>query len=381
MLLTAQSAGHARTTTKGLELAVFEVDPTKGSEISLPLEAQGYRVRRYNSTTEAIASLRDPARPALLILATDPAPAGTNTSSAHELFALARELSLPTLVILEPGGDLKALLDQNLEFFDWVARASVPSELSARVAGLLHRQARKAESGPTASTMPTDPRFFPLIVHDLRTPLNVVGLSLRMIDQALPRGNPDLEEDLRFVEESFKQIERMLSQLSDYYRLFEPEAPVESMEFSPARLLSEVVETRVLKAGAKAVPIHLEVHQSCPPEALLDQSRAKQAIQYALGNALAASKVEGVHVTLHGGPDRWVTEFSVKHPPPPTVTSVELRSDLFERLCGTAAERRGMDLAIAARISEMFGGAARLEVDETRGSTIILDWPARSETK
>jgi len=378
MLLTAQSEGQAAT-TNGLELAVFELDPSKWSEISSSLEAQGYRLRHYRSTTEAVAALRDHERPALLILAID--PNGTSPSPTRELFAVAREWDLPTLAILEPGADLKTAADQDLEIFDWVARGSVPTELPIRVDGLLRRQARKAERGPTASTMPTDARFFPLLVHDLRSPLNVVGLSLRMIDQALPRGNPDLEEDLRFVEESFKQIERMLSQLSDYYLLFEPEAPVESMEFSPERLLSEVVETRSLKAGAKAVPIHVEVRQSCPPEALLDPSRAKQAIQYALGNALAASKVEGVHVTLHGGPDRWVTEFSVKHPPPPSVTSVELRADLFERLCGTAAERRGMDLAIAARISEMFGGAARLEVDETRGSTIILDWPARSETK
>ena len=35
------------------------------------------------------------------------------------------------------------------------------------------------------------------------------------------------------------------------------------------------------------------------------------------------------------------------------------------------------DLAIAARVSEMFGGAARLVVDAARGSTIVLDWPAR----
>jgi signal transduction histidine kinase len=363
----------------GLELAVFEVDPSKWSEISSSLEAQGYRLRHYRSTTEAVAALRDHERPALLILAID--PTGTSPSPTQELFAVARELGLPTLAILEPGADLKSAVDQDIELFDWVARGSVPIELPIRVDGLLRRQARKTEPGPMASALLTDARFFPLLIHDLRTPLNVVGLSLRMIDQALPRGNPELEEDLRFVEESFKQIERMLSQLSDYYRLFEPEAPVESMEFSPERLLSEVVETRSLKAGAKAVPIHVEVRQSCPPEALLDPTRAKQAIQYALGNALAASKVEGVHVTLHGGPDRWVTEFSVKHPPPSSVTSVELRPDLFERICGTAAERRGMDLAIAARISEMFGGAARLEVDETRGSTIILDWPARSESK
>ncbi|WP_406697296.1 HAMP domain-containing sensor histidine kinase [Singulisphaera sp. Ch08] len=378
MLMTAQSGGHAKT-KNGLQLAVLGGDPSKWSEISAPLEAQGYRVRYYNSAAEAIAAFREHERPALLIVATD--PTGTIPPPSQDLFVVARELSLPTLAILEPDAELRTTLDQDLELFDWVARASLAVELPIRVEGLLRRQARKQESAPTSSAMLTDSRFFPLIVHDLRTPLNVVGLSLRMIDQALPRGNPDLEEDLRFVEESFKQIERMLSQLSDYYRLFEPETPAQSMEFSPERLLSEIVETRSLKAGAKAVPIHVEVRQSCPSEALLDQNRAKQAIQYALGNALAASKVEGVHVTLHGGPDRWVTEFSVKHPPPPTVTSVELRSDLFERLCGTAAERRGMDLAIAAKISESFGGAARLEVDETRGSTIILDWPVRSEAK
>lgn len=378
--MTAQSKGQVAT-RNGQELAVYEVDPIRWSETSSLLETQGYRVRNFNSTPDALASLRSHERPALLIVATD--SAGTDLAGLAPLFSLARELGLPTLAILESGADLKAATEQDLEIFDWVVRASVTHELSARVDGLLRRQVRKQESSGTAApTMPTDPRFFPLIVHDLRTPLNVVGLSLRMIDQALPRGNPDLEEDLRFVEESFKQIERMLAQLSDYYRLYEPDAPpVESTEFSPERLLSEVVESRNLKAGGKAVPIHVEVHQSCPPEAQLDPRWAKQAIQYALGNAVAASKVEGVHVTLHGGPDRWVTEFSVKQPPPSTVTSVTLRPDLFERLCGTASERRGMDLAIAARISELFGGAARLEVDESRGSTIILDWPVRSEPK
>jgi signal transduction histidine kinase len=284
------------------------------------------------------------------------------------------------LDIVDTEFDLGATLDREIEVADWVFRNNLPIELPIRVERLLRRQRPGDERAP-ASSMPTDSRFFPLIVHDLRTPLNVVGLSLRMIEQALPRGNPELLEDLRFVEEGFKQIERMLSQLSDYCRLFEPEAPVDAVEFSPERLMSEVVETRSLKAGPTAVPVHVEVRQSCPPEARLDQTRAKQAIQYALTNALAAAKGEGVHVALHGGPDRWVTEFSVNHPPPPSVSSVELRPDLFERLCGTAAERRGMDLAIAARISEMFGGAARLEVDETRGSTIILDWPARAESK
>jgi hypothetical protein len=49
----------------------------------------------------------------------------------------------------------------------------------------------------------------------------------------------------------------------------------------------------------------------------------------------------------------------------------------FERLCGFAAERRGMDLAIAAKVSELFGGSARLELTASRGTVVVLDWPER----
>jgi len=199
-----------------------------------------------------------------------------------------------------------------------------------------------------------------------------------MIEQAVPKGNADLEEDLRFVEENFKQIERMLTQLSDYYRLYE-EGVVTPAEFSPPRLLDEVIENRAVKMGTKAGPVQLKVEESCPSEAALDPVRARQAIQYALANATASANGGGVLVKARGGldPDRWVIEVGIDHPPPPSVKAFDLRPDLFERLCGTAAERRGMDLAIAARISELFGGTARLDVDERRGTTIVLDWPTR----
>ncbi len=67
----------------------------------------------------------------------------------------------------------------------------------------------------------------------------------------------------------------------------------------------------------------------------------------------------------------------VDKPPPTTVSSMDIRPDKFERLAGSAAERRGLDLAIAARVSELFGGSARLEVEPGRRSTIVLDWPQR----
>jgi signal transduction histidine kinase len=238
---------------------------------------------------------------------------------------------------------------------------------------------RKRPRGAAADScpVPIDTRFTSLLVHDLRTPLNVIGLSLRLIEQALPTDDPDVAEDLRFIDENFHALERMLAQLGDYARLFEPGLNLVLSEFSPWRLVEELLENRPARPPRKQAPVHLDIQTSCPDVALLDQARARVALDYALANASAAAGVEPIRLLLRGAPERWIIEIGVDRPPPCSVQSIELRSDAFERLCGSAAERRGMDLAIAARVSELFGGTARLEAVEGRGTSIILDWPAR----
>jgi hypothetical protein len=123
--------------------------------------------------------------------------------------------------------------------------------------------------------------------------------------------------------------------------------------------------------------VQLEVQKTCPATAVLDQGRARLALDYALANASAAAGPDTIRFVLRGAPERWIIEISLDRPPPCSVHSLELGSIAFERLCGSAAERRGMDLAIAARVSELFGGTARLEAVEGRSTSIILDWPAR----
>jgi signal transduction histidine kinase len=101
------------------------------------------------------------------------------------------------------------------------------------------------------------------------------------------------------------------------------------------------------------------------------------ALQHALSNAVTAAGESPVRIELGPDEDRVRIAFVVDRPPPATVQPIALRPDLYERLAGSAAERRGLDLAIAARISELFGGSARLDVVPGQSSTIVLDWPAR----
>jgi signal transduction histidine kinase len=368
-------------------LILDEVAPGS-SEIPAPLEARGYEIMAVGSGIEALQELRRN-RPGLLVVAPSPGSSGPERACGPgaELRAAARELGIPVLDVVSPGDDRDAggTLRPAEEADDWVVRGSSSEELAARVARLLRRPRTATpapEAAPAPSTSaplapPIDTRFSALVVHDLRTPLNVIGLSLHLLGPVLPRDDPEIEENLLSLHENFKQIERMLSQLSDYARLFEPRLQLQVSPFDPRRLVDELLENRHARPGQRRSPVRLDVQTSCPVEAALDQGRARLAIEYALLNAGAAAQDGSIRLTLRGGPQRWIIEVSVDRPPPSSVHSVELRPQVFERLCGTAAERRGIDLAIAARVSELFGGTARLDVVAGRGSTIVLDWPAR----
>lgn len=357
---------------------VFDDDPRQSSEVVSVLKAQGVPSALVRRTEDALEALRQE-RPGVLVVP-ERGPEGVGGVCAR-----AAELGVPVVVVVDDPGDLRGAAERLDGADDWVARASLGAELAVRVQRFLKGRARGATAAPTddrratgkaRSELPTDSRFLALVIHDLRTPLNVIGLSLRMIGQSIPKGDPELEEDLRFVEENFKQIEKMLTKLSDYFRLFEPAGAVEPTLFNPSRLVEEALYRR----DAKSAPgdrVRVEVEPSCPAEVALDPGKAALAIQYAVGNAAAAAKGEPVRVVLRGGPDRWVIEVIVDQPAPETVHSVALTPRAFERLCGVAAERRGMDLAIAAKVSELFDGSARLDVVETQRTAVVLDWPAR----
>jgi len=376
----ASRDGRCATETKEHASRVLIVDqgaPGRSSSELVPLlESRGYQVRFLDSESQGLETLGQTPPDALILAVSRERPAGSSRSGV-DLRGAARRLGIPVLDVLDPGTDLGLGSEPSPEADDWVFRGSHADELSMRLTRLLRGRKLASAAAHRSSAIPIDTRFTSLVVHDLRTPLNVIGLSFRMIEQALPRDDPDVAEDMRFIEENFRQMERMLSQLGDYSRLTEPGLSLSVSAFSPRRLVEDLLETRAGRPGGKKPPVQLDVQKTCPEEASLDQVRARLAIDYALVNACAAAHDEPIRLTLRGRPQRWIIEVAIDRPPPSSVESLELQPYMYERLCGAAAERRGMDLAIAARVSELFGGTARLEAVQGQGTAIILDWPAR----
>ncbi|HEV3122832.1 MAG TPA: HAMP domain-containing sensor histidine kinase [Isosphaeraceae bacterium] len=223
-------------------------------------------------------------------------------------------------------------------------------------------------------------RFLSVVVHDLRTPLNAITLTMRLVEQSVAVGNSaELQDDLRVLNENVRQIERMLAQLSEHCRLSDDAIVLRKVAFDPRRMMRDIVEDDALEAAHGSAP-ELVVRSGCPEMVELDPAWALAAARHAVENALAAAEGGPVKVTLGGQADRLVIEVTVGHAPPPSVHSTRLRSDQSERLMGGPHERRGLELALAARVSELFGGTARLEVAPSRSSTIVLDWPTSLES-
>lgn len=217
-------------------------------------------------------------------------------------------------------------------------------------------------------------RYQEVVVHDLRTPLNVISLALRMLDESPVAKDTESAEDLGMIRANALELERMLVHLVDFSRLPERRDGLALDRFDPRRLLEEVAAE--LRPARGVGPVELDL-ASGPAEVTLDPLRARMAYQKALLNAAAASMGAPIRIRLDGAPGRCVATFRLDVPPRDSVRSHEIDALHFERLLGTTAERRGLDLAITARVSTLFGGSARLEATPGQGTAVILDWPAR----
>lgn len=313
--------------------------------------------------------------PRLLIVSESAVRAGLMD---RETLRRAKNLGIPILALLDDETDPITLTGPLRDLDDWLSVGNLDRELAARAELILRR--REQSHGPSsakAATATLDESFLALIIHDIRNPLNVIKLTLRLLSQSLPKGDPNLEEDLKILDENEGQIESILGKISDYMKLCEGAPPLPAIEFSPARLVDELIEERAGKVEFKIGKVVCEPDPGCPAKVALDPRLARLAIQSALENATSAVGSLPIRLRMKGGPDRWQTLITVDRAPPTSVKPHELSARSFERICGTERERRGLDLAIAARVSQIFGGSARLEVVPGEHSTIVLDWPAR----
>jgi signal transduction histidine kinase len=366
MTSTDNGGGNLSTPESGTIQVTVLGDDAQAEKVKKLLAQQGLTAASLSVSDIADGTLTRLPRLGAVVL---------DESAWHALLGARRALRgefaairLPLLLILDDATDPLALGD-TLDGVDaWLSARSVDTELVPRLRQILRKRTPEA----AAPGLTVDATFLTMLIHDLRTPLNVMTLSARLLARAGLKGDPDAGTDLSMIEQNVKKMEAMLAVLCDYIRLSDPGTSADRVEFSPARLIREVLQARSTDAVRVILP-----DPSAPGRVALNESLARMAIGYALSNALTAAGDGTVRVRVEDKGQLCRIELEVRLAPPKTVKSTTLSSE-FERFLSNPNERRGLDLAIVAKISELFGGSARLEAREGQASLIVLEWPSRN---
>ncbi|WP_373046648.1 ATP-binding protein [Vulgatibacter sp.] len=237
--------------------------------------------------------------------------------------------------------------------------------------------ASAAALSDAAATAELRERFIGVLGHDLRNPLNAIGVSAALLQRNEER--PLALQLLRRIGESTDRITQMVGELLDFTRgRLGGGIPIETTPVNVRELLGQVIEE--LQPG-EAPPI-IEVDAPTEEIADWDPSRMAQSFSNLVANAVQHGPGR-VNISLRSSADEVVFEtHNGGEPIPP-----ELLPHLFDPFRrglvdepGSSSSGLGLGLYIAREIVHAHGGRIEVCSDHERGTTFSVRMPRRARS-
>lgn len=212
-----------------------------------------------------------------------------------------------------------------------------------------------------------------IVAHDLRNPLNAVGLQLQSLLRQRASEDRWQEPALR-IRESLARMNQMIQDLLDVTRLEAGALSITLGPLDPGQILREVVETQQAAASDAGIELRCEAACGCSP-VLADHRRLHQVFQNLIGNALKFTP-SGGSITIGAVALEQAVEFSVRD----TGSGIPAQHipHLFDRFWqADRADHRGagLGLAIVRGLALAHGGNIRVESSEGQGTAVFFSIP------
>lgn len=223
---------------------------------------------------------------------------------------------------------------------------------------------RRAELGEVAAGL----------AHEIRNPLNAMGLNLELLEESLEKGGAAAASAPELAVAARQETDRLARLLNDFlaYARPSPLSPVPSDLNEPAgeavAFLGPEAARRRIRLDFAPFPV--------PARALLDSSRVKQVVLNLVGNALDAVELEGassreVAVKVDQAGEHWRLTVSDRGPGVPSARILEV----FRAFASTKPAGTGLGLPIAQRIVRAHGGTLTLSTTEDGQTLAIATFP------
>jgi PAS domain S-box-containing protein len=222
--------------------------------------------------------------------------------------------------------------------------------------------------------------FLANMSHEIRTPMNgIIGMTALALDGPLTAAQAECLDTIRRQAESLLTI---VNDILDFSKIESRRVEVESVPFTLAHALDEVVRPLAMRAREKGITLTSAVAAEVPSRIVGDPVRLKQIVTNLVGNAVKFTEEGSVTLTVTA--DRradslvmlhfFVTDTGIGIP-------AEKQAAIFEpfrQVDGSMTRRfggTGLGLAIASTLVELMGG--RIEVDSApgRGTTFHITVP------
>lgn len=220
-------------------------------------------------------------------------------------------------------------------------------------------------------------QFFATTVHELRTPLNaIVGLSTILMDSDIKKPQ---SEYISQIHSSSELLVSLVNDILDFSKIEAGKIEIESINFSLDFVMENIKTILNSQAKEKGLDLLFDIDKNIPQTISSDPLRLTQIIINLTSNAIKFTHQGSITIKAKPLPKVGIKEYLEFRVSDTGIgLNNEQQSRLFQSFVqvDSSISRQyggsGLGLSISKKLSELMGGAIRVESKEGKGSEFIF---------